>query len=159
MTTAKVTLTVDSADISGRLFTRGSARFLPSFARLGDPADQLTLEQAAARVAFDGRGAPAVQLFPCDLIGPQGDSGPAWAYTMYYDGTPGNPQPWSFQLLSTDGGTQRLSSLAVAPTAQTWATLMPWPAGTPSPGSVPVIGSDGVLRWSSAVILDTTWEQ
>lgn len=151
VTTAKVTLTADSADASGRLFTRGSARFLPSFTRLGDPADMVLIEQAPARVTFDGTG-PAVQLFPCDLIGPQGEDAPGWAYTVYYDGCPGNPQPWSFQLLSTAGSTQRLSSLAAAPAVQAWGALMPWPAGTPSDGAVPV-WRDGALSWSGAVII------
>lgn len=124
MTTQKITLTIDSATADGRFFTRGSARIVPSFLRLGDPADQVLIEQSAARVTFGGdwRTAPTVSLFPNDLIGPQNDDGPGWTYTVFYDSCPGNPPPWSFYLLSTGGILQRLSSLAAVPAAAPFAT-------------------------------------
>lgn len=118
MATQKVTLTVDSADASGALFTRGAVRILPSFTRLGDTADQVLIEQAPARVVFPAAGGPpSVDLFPNDLIGPQNAGGPGWSWTVYYDGCPGNPRPWSFYLLSTGGAAQRLSGLAEVPAA------------------------------------------
>lgn len=144
MTTQKVTLVIDCASADGTPFTRGAVRVLPSFTRLGDPADQVLIEQAPARVSFAGcTTAPSVDLFPNDLIGPQGVSAPAWSYTVYYDGCPGNPQPWSFQLLSTGGTVQRLSSLAQSPVAQAWQPYMPAPAGTATPGYVPVATGAG----------------
>ena len=155
MTTEKVTLTVDSADITGALFGRGSARIMPS-ARIPDAADQLLLEQAPARVTFTGSGAPQVQLYPCDLIGPQQDNGtPGWAYTIYYDGCPGNPQPWSFYLLSTDGDSQRLSGLATAPASQPGQQYLPAPSGERVAGAVPMWNGTELV-WSTAVILDGT---
>lgn len=112
MATAKVTLVIDSADAAGNLLTRGAVRIIPS-QRISDPADSVLVETAAVRVQFSGNcgTAPSVNLFPSDLIGPQGVSAPDWSYTVYYDGCPGNPQPWSFHLLSTGGASQRLSSL------------------------------------------------
>jgi hypothetical protein len=111
MTTSKVTLVIDSADATGTLLTRGAVRIIPS-QRVSDTADGVLVETAAVRVQFTGCGtAPSVDLFPSDLIGPQSGGSPEWSYTVYYDGCPGNPQPWSFHLLSTDGATQRLSSL------------------------------------------------
>lgn len=150
--TQKVTLAVDSATVDGKLFTRGSARILPSFSRLGDPADQVLLEQAPARVVFPGDGgAPVVDLFPCDLIGPQQDDGtPGWTYTVYYDGCPGNPQPWSFYLLSTGGAVQRLSSLAAVPAAQPGQMYVPLP-------DVPPGSATKVLGLSSASPLVPRW--
>lgn len=110
MTTSKVTLVIDSADAGGNLFTRGSVRIYPS-QRIADAADGVLIEPAAVRAQFSSNGAPSVDLFPCDLIGPQAAGVPAWQYTVYYDGCPGNPTSWSFRLLSADGATQRLSSL------------------------------------------------
>lgn len=111
MATAKVTLVIDSADAGGNLFTRGAVRIYPS-QRISDTADGVLVETAAVRAQFSTDGtAPAVDLFPNDLVGPQSGGTPAWQYTLYYDGCPGNPQPWSFRLLSADGTTQRLSSL------------------------------------------------
>lgn len=111
MTTAKVTLTIDSADATGTLLTRGFARIRPS-QRVSDPADSVLVETAAVRVQFTSCGtAPSADLFPNDLIGPQSGGSPAWSYTVYYDGCPGNPQPWSFHLLSAGGAAQRLSGL------------------------------------------------
>jgi hypothetical protein len=107
MTTAKVTLIIDSADATGTLLTRGAIRIIPS-QRVSDTADGLLVETAAVRVPLTGCGtAPSVSLFPNDLIGPQGVSAPDWSYAVQY----GNPQPWSFHLLSTSGASQRLSSL------------------------------------------------
>lgn len=116
VTTAKVTLVIDSADAAGNLLTRGAVRIIPS-QRISDPADSVLVETAAVRVSFSGNcgTAPSVDLFPSDLIGPQSGGSPAWSYTAYYDGCPGNPQPWSFHLLSTGGATQRLSSLSALP--------------------------------------------
>jgi hypothetical protein len=111
MTTAKVTLIIDSADATGTLLTRGAIRIIPS-QRVSDTADGLLVETAAVRVPLTGCGtAPSVSLFPNDLIGPQGVSAPDWSYAVQYENCPGNPQPWSFHLLSTSGASQRLSSL------------------------------------------------
>lgn len=155
--TQKVTLVLDSADAEGNLFTRGSVRIFPG-ARIPDAADQVLLEAAPARVSFPKTGGPpSVDLFPNDLIGPQQDDGtPGWTYTVYYDGCPGNPDSWSFYLLSTDGAEQRLSSLASVPAAQPGAQYLPLPAGNRVAGAVPVW--DGTqLVWSTAVVLDTTF--
>lgn len=132
LTTQKVKLTVDSATPDGRYFRRGGVRFMPSV-RIADSADDVLIEQAPAYVRFGdpfpgggewgtewgapGSGpwgsagaAPTVDLFPCNLVGPQSDGSPAWHYTVYYDARcPGSIQPWSFVLLSTNGTTQRLS--------------------------------------------------
>jgi hypothetical protein len=148
--TQKITLTVDCATADGKLFKRGSLRVIPSFARLGDTADQVLIEQAGVGASFDGRTAPTVALFPCDLIGPQADDGPAWSYNVYYDNCPGNPQPWSFQLLSTNGTAQRLSSYAASPVAQTWAPYLPAPASAPA-------STSQVLGVSSTDPLVTEW--
>lgn len=110
MTTTKVTLVIDSATADGNPFTCGSARIFPS-QRISSTADGLLVEIAPVRARFSRCGPPSVELFPCDLIGPQAGGIPAWSYTVYYDATPGPPSSWSFRLLSTDGATQRLSSL------------------------------------------------
>lgn len=122
VTTQKITLTCDSATADGKFFTRGALRILPSFTRLGDTADQVLIEQAGLRAVFDGRTAPTVSLFPNDLIGPQNEDGPGWTYTAFYDNCPGNPQPWSFYVLSANGTAQRLSALAAVPAAAPYAT-------------------------------------
>lgn len=135
MTTQKVTVVLDIADIGGNLFSRGSVRIFPSV-RLPDPADQVLLEQAPARASFGRTGPPGVDLYPNDLIGPQNGNGtPGWTYTVYYDGCPGNPAPWSFYLLSANGGTQRLSELAAVPAAQPGAQYVPLPNAPPSSAS------------------------
>jgi hypothetical protein len=121
--TQKVALTCDSATPDGMVFTHGLLQFVPSFTRLGDPSDQVLIEQAAARAVFDDSGTPPViDLFPCDLIGPQDGDNPGWTYSVIYEGCPGNPPPWSFYLLSTGGDAQRLSSLAEVPAAAPYAT-------------------------------------
>lgn len=129
MTTQKITLTADCATPDGRPFRRGAVRFLPS-QRIADSTDSVLIEAAPARCVFPALqlvpGAwgestrtwtfPTVDLFPCDLVGPQDGSTPGWYYTVYYDGCPGNPAPWSFYLLSTGGTAQRLSGqTAVTP--------------------------------------------
>lgn len=149
LTTQKVTLTVDCATPDGKFFVRGSVLIIPSFTRLGDPVDLVLIEQAGARAVFDGDPgkAPVVDLFPCDLIGPQTGDGPGWSYTVYYDGAPGAPQPWSFCLLSTGGTDQRLSSLAQMPAAATVAVYLAV-QGTPVTGAVPTVQSDGTVAWA-----------
>ena len=123
MTTQKVAVTCDSGTADGVLFAHCALRFVPSFTRLGDPADQVLIEQAPAHAVFDDSGTPpVVDLLPCDLIGPQDDDGPGWTYTVFYDGCPGNPPSWSFYLLSTNSAAQRLSSLAEVPAAAPFAT-------------------------------------
>jgi hypothetical protein len=113
VTTARITLICDSGTADGALYTRGALRIVPSFTRLGDTADQVLIEQAGVRVTFpECDGPPSAELFPTDLIGPQPQG---WQYTVWYDGCPGNPPPWNFYLLSTNGATQRLSALAEVP--------------------------------------------
>jgi hypothetical protein len=139
MTTQKITLTVDSATPDGRLFRHGAVRILPSFTRVGDPGDQVLIEQAPARVQFGGRVAPTVMLFPTDLIGPQPQG---WNYTVYYDGCPGNPQPWDFYLNSGDGPAQRLSALAPVEGTQP-AVITDVDGGSAVTGNYPAGNFDG----------------
>lgn len=154
MATQKVTVTLDSASAGGTLFNRGSVRILPS-ARIPDETDQLLLEVAPVRVSFPKTGGPpTVDLFPCDLIGPQGDDGPGWSYTVYYDGCPGNPASWSFQLLSTDGSEQRLSSLAEAPVVQSGTVAVTTVNG--KTGAVVLTASDTGAASTSALATEVT---
>lgn len=118
MTTPKVTLVLNSADIEGHLFGFGHAYIFPDPAVLRIPSveDDLLLENAHAEVYFDGNGAPELDLYPNDLIGPQqGDGSPGWPYWIRYSNCPGDPEPWAFYLLSTNGDRQSLSDLAEAP--------------------------------------------
>ena len=118
MTTAKVTLIVDSSDIQGNPFTYGAMHFVPSM-RIPDPDGEVLLEVAEAIARFGGSGIPQIDLYPNDLLGPgQSDGTPGWVYTVEYHECPGNPSSWSFYLLSTNGTPQRLSSLAETPVAQ-----------------------------------------
>src|ERR1700761_2517473 len=118
MTIQKVTLIANCTDIQGNPFTYGYLRFNPSM-RLPNTDDNLLLEQAEAFARFGLDGPPAVELYPCDLLGPQQDNGtPGWTYTADYEGCPGNPKEWSFYLLSSNGNTQYLSDIAETPAAQ-----------------------------------------
>jgi len=142
VTTPKVTLILDSADITNKPFRYGRVRIVPS-TRIPDPADSGLLEMAGAEVRFDKIGTPQVDLFPNDLIGPQGDTLPGWYYTIYYDECPGTPRPWSFYVLSTNNTPQRLSSLAATPVVQPGTMVMPRPAGIPTANQVPKAIGDG----------------
>jgi hypothetical protein len=151
VTTTKVTVIIDSADITNKPFQYGRVRIVPS-ARIPDPADSALLERAGAQARFTRNGAPTVSLFPNDLIGPQGDTLPGWYYTVYYDECPGNPTPWSFYLLSENSTPQRLSTLAETPVAQPGTINMPRPAGVPSANQVPRAVGDGTQNstWGDA---------
>jgi len=110
----RVAVTIDSADIFGNQFKTGRIRLVPS-QRVSDTVNHMLLEMTEATVWFDRTSKPVVNLYPNDLLGPQNDDAtPGWSYRVYYDDCPGNPQPWSFNLLSTDGPDQNLSDLAVA---------------------------------------------
>jgi hypothetical protein len=111
MTTTKVTLTLDEADAAGNPLSSGSVRIVPS-TRFADTADSLIVGQVPVRADFTSAGAPTVELYPNDLVGPQSGGSPQWAYTIYYDSVPGNPPSWSFQVLSTNGDTQSLHALS-----------------------------------------------
>lgn len=154
MTISKIIVTLDSADDAGALFTRGSVRILLN-ARTPVPGGSgPLLEVAPARAQFDGHGAPVVSLYPNDLLtAPNDDSSPGTQYRIFYDGCPGNPQPWSFYVLSTNGGAQLLSGLASAPVALPGQMYLPVPSGTPQPGDVPVYAGNGTLVWQSNFLL------
>ncbi len=130
MATPKVTLVLDEGDAGENPVTCGSVRIVPS-QRLPDPADQLEIGQAPVRARFGDSGPPSVELVPNDLIGPQQPGGnPGWSYTIYYDGVPGDPEPWSFWVLWSDGPEQRLSDLAEAPVEQAGQRYLPLSGGT-----------------------------
>lgn len=144
MTTQKVTLIVDSADIEGNLFTYGQVR-ISTGVRLPDPGDQLLIEMAPAGVIFDGNGPPQIDLYPSDLIGPQQDNGsPGWTYRIDYENCPGYNKSWAFYILSTGGATQRLSALAVMPAMNLSQQYLPKPTGdVPQAGQVPIFTGNG----------------
>lgn len=152
--TAKVTLTVDSADSGGSILKRGSVRIALN-ARTPDAADSVLLETAAVRAEFSREGtAPTVDLYPNDLIsGSDGDGNPLTCYTVYYTGTPGNLQPWSFWLLSTNTYTQRLSQLAEAPVETAGQQYLPASSGVLLGGVAPAVT---VLTDAASITPDAT---
>ena len=128
MTTTKIALTLNEGGPDGTYLKSGSCRIFPS-ARFADTADDLIVGIVPIRAQFSADGPPVVNLLPNDLVGPQNGDTPGWSYTIYYDGYPGNAlAPWSFQVLSTGGDSQNLSSLT--------------PAAIPSPYSPYALASE-----------------
>ena len=117
MTTPKVTVVLDSADLSGHPFQYGYV-IISQQLRIPDDEDEVLLEPSSNRVYFAGEGVPTIDLYPNDLIGPQQDDDtPGWYYQIEYFLCPGDPPPWNFYLLSTNGDTQNLRDIAEEPMA------------------------------------------
>jgi len=148
--TPKVTLILDSTDFEDKQFSYGQIRLLPSM-RIPSPPDQALFEQVEAVAHFSKNQVPQLDIYPNDLIGPQQEDGsPGWSYKIYYDGCPVNPTPWSFYLLSTDGFSQRLSSLAETPVEQPGQRYSPLASGTPNQGDVQIATGVGQnTEWGS----------
>jgi hypothetical protein len=150
----KVTLILDSASIQGGQFRYGRIKLRPSM-RIPDTTDHQLLEKVEVSASFNRTSVPQVDIYPNDLIGPQQDNGfPGWAYTVFYDQCPGNPQPWTFYVLSTDGigpdNPQRLSDLAEAPVAQPGLQYLPLPnGGNPTAGKI--LAATGVGKQTAFV--------
>lgn len=132
MTTAQyVTVVLDRYDGSGRPIVGGAAWWTPS-QELPDPADMMLVGEAPVPARFLG-SAPVVKLIANDSIGPQQEDGtPGWTWNLSYSGVPGNPPAASYYILSTNGTTQYLSSLASTPAAQPGALFVPLPNTPPS---------------------------
>jgi hypothetical protein len=117
MTTPKVTVVIDSATVDGVPFTYGYVTITQQL-RIPSDEDQVLIEPSSVRLYFGETGMPQEDLYPNDLLGPlQGDGTPGSYYTIEYFNCPGDPGPWSFYLLSTDGETQYLRDLAEQPMA------------------------------------------
>lgn len=146
MTATKVTLILDRYDGAARAVVRGTATFTPSL-EFPDVPDQMLIGTAPVTVAFNAPGLPPVELLPNDLYGPQqGNGTPGWTWNVTYSGVPGNPADASYYVLSTNGGTQRLSDLATVPAAQPGQQYVPLPLGSaPSPGDTVTVVSTGPL--------------
>src|ERR1700744_4116665 len=111
MTTPKVTVVIDSATIDGNPYTFGYLK-LSQKLRIPSDEDQLLFEPSSVRVYFDGEGIPEEELYPNDLLGPlQQDGSPGSYYEVEYKNCPGDPEPWQFYLLSTNGERQYLHAL------------------------------------------------
>ena len=143
------TLILDEADSGGNLIVRGTVTIALS-QRVPDAGDDLIFGQAPVTGVFGAGGPPSARLPFNDTFGPQGDDAPGTTYTITYNGVPGSPASWSFYLLSTNGGTQRLSAIASTPAAQPGQMYVPLPDTPPADDTY-------VLGLSSASPLVTEW--
>lgn len=155
MTTTLVTVILDRYDGAQHPYVKGTATWTPS-QEFPDVPDQMLIGMAPVTATFRAGSLPSVIVVANDTAGPQGESLPGWTWNVTYSGVPGNPADASYYVLSTNGLTQHLSSLAATPAAQPGQMYMPLPSGAMTPGAVPVVQADGSVAWSTAVILDTT---
>jgi hypothetical protein len=149
-----VTLILDGTAATGALADDGQAVIVPSVTQLPDPADEMLVWPIPVTRSFGGSQRPQVQLLPNDLYGPQQESGlPGWTYDISFPGVPGDPEPFSFYLLSTNGSTQYLSALAEVPAAQPGQQYVPALGGSALLG--PVAPSASALADGASVAVDT----
>jgi hypothetical protein len=145
---SSVELTLDVYGGSGQSITQGTAFFSPT-SSLTDTTDHEFIWQTPIPVALEPpEGAaedwlPTVSLYSTDStnLSPAG-----WAWTVTFD-APGAPEPFSFFLPYSAGGSQYLSEQAPYYTSPVLYGYIPLPPGTPSAGQVPTatgVGSETV---------------
>lgn len=119
VTAVLVKVIIDRFDGAQQQYVRGSGRFRPSL-EFPDVADQMLVGRAPVPFSFRSGSLPFVMVIANDTAGPQQDNGdPGWSWVVEYDReVPGCPQGGSYWVLSTNGTTQRLSTLATAPVVQ-----------------------------------------
>lgn len=151
MTAQLVTVILDRVDGAENPYVKGTVTWTPS-QEFPDVPDQQLVGMAPVTATFAVGRQAQVKLIANDTAGPQqGNGTPGWTWNVTYSSdTPGQPAAASYYVLSTNGSTQRLSSLAEVPAAQPGAQYLPLPSGTPQAGQVPVAtGSGEASAWGT----------
>lgn len=150
MVAVLVTVTLDLFDGSQSQYMRGSTSWVPSQV-FPDVADQQTIGQSPVVAYFSSGSLPQIKVIANDTAGPQGQSSPGWTWNVTYSpDTLGAPAAASYYVLSTNGLTQRLSSLVAVPAAQPGSLTVPGPLAAPT-----AVGQ--TLAVSQASPLVTRW--
>lgn len=142
MTAVLVTVVLDRYDGAQRPYTKGTMTWVPSM-EFPDVADQMLIGRGPVTGTWRAGSIPSVIVVANDTAGPQQEDGtPGWTWDTSCDSkTPGSPAAASYYVLSTNGTTQYLSSLASVPAAQPGQQYVPWPQTPPADGQV--FGWDG----------------
>jgi len=142
-----VNLIMDLYDGTGAPLNSGYARMYPDVP-LTISADDQYVPKVPINAPFQAVRSPTVTILATDNvdISPNG-----WAWNVDFVGVPGNPSSATFFLPFANGATQYWSSIPPAIFPPVPSTIMPYPAGIPSEGNVPIWHSagGGTISWGA----------
>lgn len=162
MTAVLVTVILNLVDGAENPYVKGTAHWTPS-QEFPDVEDQQQVGMARVSASFAAGRQAQVTVIANDTAGPQQEDGtPGWTWDVTYSrDTPGSPAADSYYVLSTNGDTQYLSSLASVPAAQPGQMYVPLPQNTPGVGNVPSVASVSplVMQWQANSGADKNYVQ